>query len=160
MPCQTTRVDSVKERRGALTAAAWITKGDPVLLKTHTLSAGELKNSPHQGLSLFYSFTVLIDFSICMSWLVSLPIYLFVFCSFSYGRKAKSGGKEISHHPLLKLKAKRKSGAARRVKKLVAQSVWPLDLSSVSAAVQSSRAFFSLKQNNSLILFKYNKNQI
>ncbi|XP_072233079.1 rRNA N6-adenosine-methyltransferase ZCCHC4 [Leuresthes tenuis] len=41
----------------------------------------------------------------------------------SYGRKAKSGGKELSHHPLLKLKAKQKSGAACRVKKLVAQSV-------------------------------------
>ncbi|XP_033465641.2 rRNA N(6)-adenosine-methyltransferase ZCCHC4 isoform X2 [Epinephelus lanceolatus] len=40
----------------------------------------------------------------------------------SHRSNAKSGGKNVSHHPLLKSKAKRKSGAARRAKKMAALS--------------------------------------
>lgn len=41
----------------------------------------------------------------------------------SHRSNAKSGGKNISRHPLFKPKAKRKSGAARRAKKMAALSV-------------------------------------
>ncbi|XP_022603597.1 zinc finger CCHC domain-containing protein 4 [Seriola dumerili] len=41
----------------------------------------------------------------------------------SYRSNAKSRGKSPSHHPLYKPKAKKKSGAARRAKKMAAQSM-------------------------------------
>ncbi|XP_069015204.1 rRNA N6-adenosine-methyltransferase ZCCHC4 [Embiotoca jacksoni] len=41
----------------------------------------------------------------------------------SFRSKAKAGGKKVSRRPLVKPKGKRKSGAARRAKKLAAQSV-------------------------------------
>ncbi|XP_058480172.1 rRNA N6-adenosine-methyltransferase ZCCHC4 [Solea solea] len=53
----------------------------------------------------------------------SCPVRVAQTKSSNRSNNAKSGGKDLSHHPVNKPKSKRKSGAARRAKKLAAQSV-------------------------------------
>lgn len=52
-----------------------------------------------------------------------LCICVSALCPSSHRSNAKNGGKNVSHRPLFKPKAKRKSGAARRAKKMAALSV-------------------------------------
>lgn len=44
--CQTTRADELEEGRAASTVAAWSTNTEPALSKTHTGSAGEIREWP------------------------------------------------------------------------------------------------------------------
>lgn len=140
-PSQTTHAGQVKERRAASTVAAWSTNAKPALSKTHTGSAGEFREHSLRWVRSFHSILVPMRFNICTSELV--PLRLSLFSPSSHRSNTKRGGKHVSHRPLFKAKAKRKSGAARRAKKIAALSVWLQHACSVLSVVQSkARSFF------------------
>lgn len=129
VPCWTTHAGKLKERRAASTVAAWHTNAKCAFSKTHTGSAGEFRE---RSLWWVKSFQILYMHDLTC-----------VFCPSRHRSGAKSGGKNVSRHPPFKPKAKRKSGAARRAKKMAALSVWPQ---------RSCSILCNLKQRGSLYL--------
>lgn len=114
-PFRTTLAVTAKPRRAASAVAAWDTSAKRVHSKIHTGPAGELrKESSDSCFSCFF-------FSLV--WFV-----LIVWSLFHRSRHpatGKKGGRGVSQRLVAKSKAKRKSGAARRAKKMAAaQSVW------------------------------------
>ncbi len=148
VPSRTTHVGKLKEKRAASFVAAWSTNVKPALWKTHTDSAGEFMEWSLGWVKSFYSVTATIDpVFACLNLFFSIFLSVCV-CSSRHRSNAISGGKNVWHPTVFKAKAKRKSGTARRAKKLAAMSEWPQNSCSILSAVQTQAEFFIKYSNN------------
>lgn len=109
----------IKRRRAASAVVAWDTSAKCARSKMHAGPAGELT-----GCFLSKKNHCELDFCLLVSvWRDLGLIILSLFHLSRHVSNGKKGGRGVSQKVVPKTKAKRKSGAARRAKKMAAQSV-------------------------------------